>query len=109
MQTLNDGRVVVAAGETVPVFCPCGHPYQPAIDSDSSVCPRRACHRFNVHRLVELQAAVNITFEHYGKPTRDLPWDPAYIERLHPAMISAVHPNVVVKNLKNEELGKVKE
>ncbi len=88
MQTLNDGRVTVLAGETVPVFCSCGHVYQPQIDSDLSQCPRQACRRINIHLAVEVKPATEFTFENYVKPPRDLPWDPLYVEGVRPVTVS---------------------
>lgn len=47
MRILEGGRVYLEKGEIAPVFCGCGHIYQPAADSYSSTCPK--CKARNVH------------------------------------------------------------
>ncbi len=53
MKVLADGRVWLDAGEILPVFCYCGHVYQPAAESERSDCPK--CSRHNVHEKAELR------------------------------------------------------
>lgn len=47
MRILEGGRVYLEKGEIAPVFCGCGHIYQPAADSYSSTCSK--CKARNVH------------------------------------------------------------
>ncbi len=47
MRLLGHGRVWLECGEVLPVFCDCGHIYQPEAGSEHSLCP--ACRRLNDH------------------------------------------------------------
>lgn len=49
MLRLPDGKVWLNEGETVPVFCECGHIYQPnSMYRIASLCP--LCQRDNIHK-----------------------------------------------------------
>jgi hypothetical protein len=47
LKILEGGRVYLEKGEVAPVFCGCGHIYQPDAGSYSSACPK--CDVRNVH------------------------------------------------------------
>jgi hypothetical protein len=47
MLIVGDGTVILKEGETIPVFCACGHIYQPTPESDLSKCPE--CGAPNLH------------------------------------------------------------
>jgi Zn finger protein HypA/HybF involved in hydrogenase expression len=49
MIRVSDDIVYLVKGESVPVWCNCGHVYQPELDSELSDCPE--CGRVNVHQV----------------------------------------------------------
>jgi hypothetical protein len=48
MKIIDANTVYLETGETIPVFCRCGHIYQPTENSECSDCP--GCGRVNHHQ-----------------------------------------------------------